>query len=588
MRRTVVLSVRSSIRFFINQKGSHSMAGTNRLPLHSLRARMIGTVILAWLVPALILTHYIMTLLPSLQELSRDSLTDSADDAWAQVSENMDSLITLSRAATYDGELLSAHIQRAQGTLSDAEFVRRSRNYLERRFAREPLCRCAIYMPDEAAGLMLYDRSGADTADAYRTLAEEAIQAMRAEMDTRCLFYPVQDHLYLARNLLDAQMRSFGLLVLEVDAARLQKPLTEVAAQWEGEQRLAIGAETENTVLPAEKLKNGAGETLVLTEASDSRDWSMIWELTIPREKVYGRVRQFRRVLIGLYLLLIPFLILIAWYIDRRFTRPISRLVDASRKIEQGEFGVTVPMKGEDELGVLGRTFSDMSTHLKELVDRTYKEEIALRDAQIQALQSRINPHFINNALEDINWQARIDGSENVSRMVSALSVLLNASMASRGKRLVTLREEMEVADAYICFIRERFGDRLILRREADQALMDCLLPLLTLQPVLENAVEHGIAPAGSGEIDVIVRKEQGIMRMDVANTGRPIRPEDRQRIDAALNGDQTGSHVGLSNIASRLRLIYQGAASVEVFSEGAKTIVRLRIPMHTEKEKTT
>ena len=564
------------------------MAGKNRLPLHSLRARMIGTVILAWLVPALILTHYIMTLLPSLQELSRDSLTDSADDAWAQVSENMDSLITLSRAATYDGELLSAHTQRAQGTLSDAEFVRLSRNYLERRFAREPLCRCAIYMPDEAAGLMLYDRSGADTADAYRTLAEEAIQAMRAEMDTRCLFYPVQDHLYLARNLLDAQMRSFGLLVLEVDAARLQKPLTEVATQWEGEQRLAIGAEPENTVLPAEKLKNGAGETLVLTEASDSRDWSMIWELTIPREKVYGRVRQFRRVLIGLYLLLIPFLILIAWYIDRRFTRPISRLVDASRKIEQGEFGVTVPMKGEDELGVLGRTFSDMSTHLKELVDRTYKEEIALRDAQIQALQSRINPHFINNALEDINWQARIDGSENVSRMVSALSVLLNASMASRGKRLVTLREEMEVADAYICFIRERFGDRLILQREADQALLDCRLPLLTLQPVLENAVEHGIAPAGSGEIDVIVREEQGIMRMDVANSGRPIRPEDRQRIDAALNGDQTGSHVGLSNIASRLRLIYQGAASVEVFSEGAKTIVRLRIPMHTEEEKTT
>ncbi len=564
------------------------MAGKNRLPLHSLRARMIGTVILAWLVPALILTHYIMTLLPSLQELSRDSLTDSADDAWEQVSENMDSLITLSRAATYDGELLSAHMQWAQGTLSDAEFVRLSRNYLERRFAREPLCRCAIYMPDDAAGLMLYDRSGADTADAYRTLAEEAIQAMRTEMDTRCLFYPVQDHLYLARNLLDAQMRSFGLLVLEVDAARLQKPLTEVAAQWEGEQRLSIGAETENTVLPAEKLKNGAGETLVLPEASDSRDWSMIWELTIPREKVYGRVRQFRRVLIGLYLLLIPFLILIAWYIDRRFTRPISRLVNASRKIEQGEFGVTVPMKGEDELGVLGRTFSDMSTHLKELVDRTYKEEIALRDAQIQALQSRISPHFINNALEDINWQARIDGSENVSRMVSALSVLLNASMASRGKRLVTLREEMEVADAYICFIRERFGDRLILQREADEALMDCRLPLLTLQPVLENAVEHGIAPAGSGEIHIIVREEQGIMRMDVANTGRPIRPEDRQRIDAALNGDQTGSHVGLSNIASRLRLIYQGAASVEVFSEGAKTIVRLRIPMHTEEEKST
>ena len=562
------------------------MAGTKRFHLHSLRAQMIAAVILAWLVPTLILTHYIMTLLPSLQGMARDSLTDSADDAWAQVSEDMDSLVTLSRAATYDGELLSAHAQWTQGTLSDAEFVRLSRNYLERRFGREPLCRCAIYMPDGASGLLLYDRTGADAAGAYRALAEQEILSRRGEMDTRCLFRPVQEHLYLARNLLDAQMNSFGLLVLEVDVPRLRKPLTEVAEQWQGGQTLAVGEETESVTLPAEKLTEGEGDTLVLTEASDSRDWTMIWQLTIPRDAVFGRIRQFRRVLTALYLLLIPFLILTASYIYRRFTRPISRLVDASRRIEGGELGVTVPMKGEDELGVLGRTFSDMSTHLKELVDRTYKEEIALRDAQIQALQSRINPHFINNALEDINWQARIDGSENVSRMVSALSVLLNASMASRGKRLVTLREELEVADAYICFIRERFGDRLVLRREAGEQLMDCLLPLLTLQPVLENAVEHGIAPAGGGEIDVTILEEKGLMRMDVANTGRPIRPEDRQRIDAALSGEQTGSHVGLSNIASRLRLIYQGAASIEVFTEEDRTVVRLRIPMSTEEER--
>ncbi len=563
------------------------MAGIKRFHLPSLRTQMIAAVILAWLVPTLILTRYIMTLLPSLQEMARDALLDSADDAWEQVSESLDSLITLSRNATYDGELLSAYTQREQGTLSDAEFVRLSRNYLERRFGREPLCRCAIFMPDGEEGLMLYDRSGADAAEAYRTLAEEAILARRGDMDTRCLFWPAGERLYLARNLLDARMRSFGLLVLEVDAPRLHRPLTEVAERWHGGQMTAIGTETETVSAAAEKLTEGEGGTLVLTETSDSRDWTMIWRLTIPRDEVYGRVSQFRRVLTALYLLLIPLLILIAFYIYRRFTKPISRLVDAARRIEGGEFGVTVPMKGGDELGVLGRTFSDMSTHLKELVDRTYKEEIALRDAQIQALQSRINPHFINNALEDINWQARIDGSENVSRMVSALSVLLNASMASRGKRLVTLREELEVADAYICFIRERFGDRLILRREAGEELMDCRLPLLTLQPVLENAVEHGIAPAGGGEIGISVREERGLIRMDVSNTGRLIRPEDRQRIDAALSGEQTGSHVGLSNIAGRLRLIYQGAASVEVFTEEEKTVVRLRIPINAEEEKT-
>lgn len=556
------------------------MAGKQKIQLHSLRTQMIATVILAWLVPTLILSQFITTLLPRLQEMARESLTDSADDAWEQVSGSMDRLITLSRDATYDGELLAAYTQRAEGPLSDAEFVRVSRNYLERRYGREPLCRGAVYAPDGASGLLLSDRSGADAAEEYRTLAEEKILARRGEMDTRCLLLPAGDRLYLARNLLDARMQPFGLLVLEIDGERLQAPLTEVAEKWHGTQRLFPGGDPENVNADGKKLAEGEGDTLRLTETSDSRDWTMSWRLTIPRDEVFGRVRQFRRLLIGLYVLLIPFLILISFYIHRRFTRPVTRLMEASRRIEQGEFGVTVPMKGEDELGSLGRTFSHMSTHLKELVDRTYKEEIALRDAQIQALQSRINPHFINNALEDINWQARIDGSQNVSRMVGALSVLLNASMASREKRLVTLREEMEVADAYVCFIRERFGDRLILRKETEENLEKCRVPLLTLQPVLENAVEHGIAPAGGGEIDVIAREREGLLQIEVANTGRPIRPEDRQRIDAALKGEQTSGHVGLSNISSRLRLIYQGKASMEAVTEGEKTVIRMLIPM--------
>ena len=561
------------------------MAGKQKIRLRSLRTQMIATVILAWLVPTLILTRFITTLLPRLQEMSQESLTDSADDAWEQVSGSMDRLITLSRDATYDGELLAAYTQRAEGTLSDAEFVRVSRNYLERRYGREPLCRGAVYAPDGASGLLLSDQSGADAAEGYRRLAEEKILAGRGEMDTRCLLLPAGDRLYLARNLLDARMQPYGLLVLEIDGERLQAPLTEVAEKWHGTQRLFPGGDPEAVDFAGEKLAEGEGDTLRLTETSDSRDWTMSWRLTIPRDEVFGRVKQFRRLLIGLYVLLIPFLVLISVYIHRRFTRPVTRLMEASRRIEQGEFGVTVPMKGEDELGALGRTFSHMSTHLKELVDRTYKEEIALRDAQIQALQSRINPHFINNALEDINWQARIDGSQNVSRMVGALSVLLNASMASREKRLVTLREEMEVADAYVCFIRERFGDRLILRKETEENLEECRVPLLTLQPVLENAVEHGIAPAGGGEIDVTAREREGLLQIEVANTGRPIRPEDRQRIDAALKGEQTSGHVGLSNISSRLRLIYQGRASMEAVTEGEKTVIRMLIPMDGKEE---
>ena len=561
------------------------MVPRRRERIHSLRFQMLALVLLVWLVPTLILSKFIATLLPSLRDMTENSLISGADYAWAQVSENMDKLIALSRDATYEGELGAAYAQRAQGLLNDTEFVRLSRNYLERKYSREPLCICALYLVSGEPDLLLYDRNSAAAANRYRELADARVRAVCGSMDTRSVFLTVEGHIYLVRNLLDTLMKPFGTLVLELNPEKLLAPLAGVAAQWQGEQRVLIGSEAETDPPVSDGLLTEAGGELQLVKVSDSRDWQLQWRLTIPRDRVFGRVTQFRNLLVFLYALLVPLLVLLAVYMHRRFTRPISLLVDASRRIEAGEFGAVVPMRGSDELGVLGRTFSDMSTHLKELIDRTYKEEIALRDAQIQALQSRINPHFINNALEDINWQARIDGSETVSRMVNSLSVLLNATMAGRDRRLVSLREELDVADAYIYFITERFGDRLSFQRRVDESLLEARVPLLTIQPVLENAVEHGIAPAGGGRIELNVSADGDMLHLDIINTGRLIRPEDRQRIDEALQGDQSGSHVGLHNIASRLRLIYHGSASIEMLAESDRTVARIRIPRTTEGE---
>jgi two-component system sensor histidine kinase YesM len=131
-----------------------------------------------------------------------------------------------------------------------------------------------------------------------------------------------------------------------------------------------------------------------------------------------------------------------------------------------------VPLRGYDVRGHLGVAFWEMSLRLKELIERSYKEEIALRDARIQALQSRINPHFLNNALEAINWQARMDGAGTVGEMVETLSVLLNASLDRSEQRLVPLRQELNIVDAYFYFVRLQFGDRLPIQRFIDPSLL--------------------------------------------------------------------------------------------------------------------
>ena len=362
------------------------------------------------------------------------------------------------------------------------------------------------------------------------------------------------------------------MLILGVDEGKLLDPLNRLKNDWNAEVEIRLdlygdAAESWETLNPGLTDDRKAGQLQYVRLARGEENAPDL-KLTMDRRQQYREVYEFRRLLTGVYLLLIPILILLTVYLRKRIIKPIALLSDASRRIERGELGVTVPMRGSDELGQLGDAFSHMSLRLRELIDKTYKEEIELKNAQILALQSRINPHFLNNALEDINWQARIEGSETISAMVSSLSILLNATMARKDRRLVTLREEMEVADAYIYFVQQRFGPELTVEKETESGAMDSILPLLTVQPLLENAVEHGIAPAGGGRITIQAKRAGECLQLGIINTGLGAEKEDRERIDAALRGCATDNHVGLANIVNRLRLIYGEKVVIRVDTE--------------------
>ena len=132
-----------------------------------------------------------------------------------------------------------------------------------------------------------------------------------------------------------------------------------------------------------------------------------------------------------------------------------------------------------------------MSARLQTQFDCLYQEELARRDAQIKALQAHINPHFLNNTLESINWQARMSGDVKASRMIEALSTVLDAALDRKGMPEVPLSEEMRYVNAYLYIVTQRFGERLKVDIDLPGALMGCRVPRLILQPVIENAVEH-------------------------------------------------------------------------------------------------
>ena len=550
----------------------------------SLRAQLSLIVLLSYLLPVLLLGVFTGSLLlRRLEAQTRAAVTSGAEQAWTLTEQNVERTLELARDATYDGELTDTWQKWNDGAIGDAEYMRLCRNYLERKYSREQLISFAACFPVKNPEIFMYPRGGTAYSAAELQELRTAVLAEGETLDTRCRFICIGERMYLVRNLLSLRMERYGMLILEIDSDRLFRPVSELKEVWNAEAEIrldAYGNDGTDWNRQESGLKDDGKEKLYYTRLSGEEENALDLRLTMDRREQYKEIYLFRQRLMIMSLLLIPILILIGIYLSKRIVKPITLLSDASRRIEEGELGVTVPLNGGDELGHLGQSFSHMSLRMKELIDRTYKEEIELKNAQILALQSRINPHFINNALEDINWQARIEGSENISSMVTSLSVLLNASMAKQDRRLVTLREEMEVAEAYIYFIQQRFGNDLTINREIGEKAMDGVLPLLTIQPLLENAVEHGIAPAGGGTITIRCELNDACMRIEIVNTGRGTEKEDRERIEAALNGQPTGKHLGLANIVNRLRLIYGEAVSIRVDTDQpGQTSVSIVLP---------
>ena len=444
--------------------------------LKSISAQLTLIVLICYLLPATVLGFYMGgTMIRDEQAKTETALLSGMEFSRLLTDQNLSRVVALARAATYDGELDNAIAQRNAGAITDSDFLRAARGYVERKYSREPAVAFAAVFTLDAPQLLLVNRSGTDAANRYQSTAHAQVLRLGETLDTQCRFVEIGGDLYLVRNLMNLRMESYGMLVLGLDRERLLAPLLDLARGWDARLDVRLddmdavnlsGVSGMDEAVDWSAIEPGRIAPISVgmyacTQFGDSRDYAMRAGLLLDRRRLYGGIDGFRQLQAGLLILLVPVLGITMWYVHRRISRPIMLLSEASGRIEAGELGVTVPMHGDDELGRLGKAFTSMSLRLEELIDRTYKEQIALRDARIQAMQSRINPHFINNALETINWQARMEDSKAISAMVESLSVLLNAGMSRNNKQVITLPEELETAKAYFYFVGLRFGDRI-------------------------------------------------------------------------------------------------------------------------------
>ncbi|MFR8549115.1 MAG: sensor histidine kinase, partial [Lachnospiraceae bacterium] len=358
-----------------------------------------------------------------------------------------------------------------------------------------------------------------------------------------------------------------------------------------GESILLAG--DEGIIAPDEKdgakqLKDGyrwVGDRLYVADVQKGDGYGMSAVMLLRKEISPFPFYGYQYVTGGMVVLLLPLLLFVVFVFQRQVARPVEELSAGAAHIEAGELGFQITTEPCNlEFAYLNKAFNEMSSHLRQQFDRIYQEEIALREARIMALQSHINPHFMNNTLEIINWEARLSGNLRVSHMIEALSTMMDAALDRRKRPEVRLAEEMQYVNSYLYITKERLGKRLTVTCDLGEELMDYIVPRLILQPIVENAVEHGVVPNGTGIVEISGYHDGEYLYLEAVNNGG-LSEDDKRRIDRLLSREygrddsmekEPAGNLGIANVNQRLRIMYGAPCGLTIRESTEGTVVAL------------
>lgn len=268
-----------------------------------------------------------------------------------------------------------------------------------------------------------------------------------------------------------------------------------------------------------------------------------------------------------------------AYFMADRITNPIKKLLGAMRSVGGGDFQTQVAYHSNDEFGILLHRFNRMNEQIRLLVTENYEIKLREQEAEIQALSMQMNPHFLYNTLNVMNWTAIENGQKELSKMLVCLSNMLHYT-SRKDWGAVHLSEETEWMSNYFYIMGARFEDKFAVSYEIDPKLYEYKVPRLLFQPFVENAILHGFDQMETGGVIHIRGWIEGDTRhYEIADNGRGMSADT---VHAILY--QESSSIGIKNMIARIQLMYGGEYGISISSApGSGTSVLIRLPLHPQ-----
>lgn len=507
-----------------------------------------------------------------IQGIQSTGITEESDEeAWQESSERINEMMKI-LADTHEeiaGILFASECDR----YVSVGMSRVSRDS----FQEEVWYQKACENPDEAHIISSVTGRNIETDDVYST--DEVFSVVKAVKNPETdavegvLLFDVS-HAMIQTAVKDAIIGTEGFVfVLDREDRMVYTPLNKVVYRIKPEWLV-----DENRAVVAKILKNSYH---IRYKTSKYTGWKIVSVASY--QEVMRDVRQ----MIGMYMvilvLVLALVLITVILISDMITKPIIKLRNLMKKTEGGDLTVRFQGNYEDEVNQLGRKFNHMLERMQELLDRVYEEEESKRQAQLKIVQEQFKPHFLYNTLDTINWMARDHGAMDVVQLVEALTNVFRISL-SKGKDYITLEEEIKYISNYLYIQKIRYGEKATYEIQAEESCMEVEVPKLILQPLVENAIYHGVKlKRGKGHLKVWVRREGDVVAMSVCDDGRGMNEAAVEKIrgilDGSMKAEENGSF-GLYYVRERLRIKYQDRYTIQVESEeNVGTEITLRIP---------
>lgn len=553
-----------------------------------LKWSMTGMLVVGWLLPLLVLTLVLLYFVSvKLSGQIEKTVTVSSDKAIELCELQVREAISSSRNASYMNNIRECYY--AYQRTKDSKLLSGVTAFLNQqyKFNNLSVCTMVFFLDNPEAVYFTSNNSdgrqnGMINVTWFKENAMEQILEMSENIGTDIALISIDGRLYLFRNLMRTVYIPYGMIVMELNSSALFENLNSVwggvnyAVYMNGEVITDTGVTVPFDIKNFDEkqsesiyVHNMDGAYVYKTVEEGNNVLGFLVELDSRTliDDLYG----VRYIFILVMVFMIPLVVMIFIFFHNKVTKPVNDLVKAAREIREGNYGIQIEeVSSSAEFAYLEEAFNAMSQELEQQFEKIFLEELALKDANIMALQSQINPHFLNNTLEIINWEARIQGNTKVSGMIEALSTMMNATMNRGNQRLITLKEELEYVEAYFYIISQRLGNRFQYEVTiAEESLLHVEVPRLIIQPIVENAVEHGMYPARQGKVSLNIRREGDMLYIEVRNN-HPLSEEDKEKIAKYLDEDDgkevnwSGS-LGIRNVNRRLKIIYGNSYGLQI-----------------------